>query len=285
VIGSRRVVARAIHRGLVLAHRGLSRAERLARHLPLALFDSRDIEVASIDEHYAEVGRYRDPENQTSGLFPYEQRALERYFPKPPARLLVPGAGGGRELLALRALGYDVEGFEPVASMVAAAKTALGPEAHRIWRENVQAWVRTQVQHEYDGILTGWTVWTHLVRQADRLDALRAFRRACPRGPVLLSFWRTEPVLDPLEATETASVSAGRIEQWTRTWLRQSLFGLPPLEPGTGWDAGMWVHYANEGELEREGERTGYELAHYERDGSRFPNAVLVPSRPPGKEG
>jgi hypothetical protein len=276
--GRQRAMARALHRALVLTHRGLGRAERLARALPLAVFDSPDVEAASSNEHYDEVRRYRRTDDQRAGLFPYEARALEEHFPGPPARILVPGAGAGRELLALLARGYDARGFDPVPSMVRAAKAALGRDADRIVCASVQTW-RAGEGAPFDGVLAGWTMWTHLVRAADRLETLRSFRRACPHGPVLLSFWRAEPVLDPLEAADKDG--GGRIEAWMRTWVRQRLFGLPPLEPGTGWEAGMWVHYASERELRAEADRTGYRLAFYERNGSRFPNAVLVPAVTP----
>ena len=47
------------------------------------------------------------------GLFDWEERAVERFFPRPPARVLVGGAGGGREAFALHEKGYTVVAFDP----------------------------------------------------------------------------------------------------------------------------------------------------------------------------
>jgi hypothetical protein len=50
----------------------------------------------------------------TKGLFPFEQRAISRHFPAPPATVLIGGAGAGREALVLAQQGYRVVAFEPI---------------------------------------------------------------------------------------------------------------------------------------------------------------------------
>jgi len=82
-------------------------------------------ERASQDAHYAQFRVYTTPEDQRSGLYPFERRGLA-FFPPPPARLLLHGAGAGRELFALLAMGYTVDAYEPVASFVNAASARSG---------------------------------------------------------------------------------------------------------------------------------------------------------------
>src|SRR5918994_2664192 len=51
---------------------------------------------------YSGSASYRPgSEDFRTDLFPWEEEAIERFFPRPPARVLVGGAGGGREPLAL----------------------------------------------------------------------------------------------------------------------------------------------------------------------------------------
>jgi hypothetical protein len=99
----------------------------------------------------------------------------------------------------------------------------------------------------------------------------------CPSGPLLLSFWSADPVYDPEESASGPLASAPtRLERVVEGLLRKRLLGLAPVEPGTVWARGMFVHYVTRAELEDEASRSGWRLAHYERGGGVFPHAVLV---------
>lgn len=284
------------HRGLAAAHRGVLRLDRLLAEIAVALAPP-GLDRAAAADHYRATSIYARPDHRSAGLYPFEERALSAFFPPPPARLFLPGAGGGRELLALVDRGYAVDALEPVPALADAARRALngldarGPRGlgtaartSSVRRASLEEWVEAPVG-SYDGIFTGWGLWSHLVERAARLRALRAFRAACPRGPVLLSFWRRERVFDPEErwgregepVADDPSPLAARVQAVTRGFLRARVLRLPPVEPGTVWRAGLFVHAASEAELRDEASACGYRLAHYERDGSRYPSAVLVP--------
>jgi hypothetical protein len=49
-------------------------------------------------------------------LFPWEEQVIDRFFPSSPARILVDGAGGGREVFALAERGYEVVAFQDGAA-------------------------------------------------------------------------------------------------------------------------------------------------------------------------
>ena len=55
--------------------------------------------------------RYRTVEYNNSGLFAWERTAIDRSFAG-CRRLLVTSAGGGREVIALRQRGFEIEAFE-----------------------------------------------------------------------------------------------------------------------------------------------------------------------------
>lgn len=261
---------------------GVDRFFRILSELPVVFAEPSIVRSGNI-AHYDAVSHYRDVENQNSGLFPFEKRMLDRFFPHPPARLLVPGAGGGREVIALLERGYTVDAFEPVAEQVEAANKIITARfGTRVECSTLEEWAE-HPQGTYDAIFTGWGMWTHIIHHAERVAALRAFQRVCPSGPVLLSFWRYERLLDHREEPEVPlplyPEPQNRLEKLTRGWLRQKVLRRTPIERGTGWVAGMYVHYTSEPELREEGALAGWDVAYYERDGSKYPHAVLVPQK------
>ena len=272
-----RRAARALNRTLGFAHRQLERASRLLPEIALALLDDPAIEHDGLLGNYGPKTPYVTAAHQSLGLYPFEVRALEAYFPRPPARLLLPGAGAGRELFALRESGYEVDAFDAAPPLVEAACARGGPNVVRLC--DVSTWSRatlaTALPPRCNGVFSGWGLWTHLVRRDERLEALAAFRRVCPTGPVLLSFWRREKVFNVEEDPSPQDSDA----RWMRAlrFLRRELHDDARPEPGTMWRAGMFAHLVSERELAEEAAETGYRVACYERDASRFPNAVLVP--------
>jgi hypothetical protein len=273
----------ALYSASVAAYQLSLATSRLVVEIPTALH-SPLLERAMLRGFYAHQSKYRDPQNQRSGLLPFEERMLERFFPRPPARILLHGAGGGRELGALQARGYDVTAFEPVPALVDAANREYAAGSDMVQCASVQDWDRW-LGGQYDGVFTGWALWTHLIRESDRLSALRAFSEVCPRGPVLLSFFSSATLFDEFERKGTLPPlqpeARGRLTRLTRYWLRQRLLHLPPLERGTGWGRGFYYHEVHPAELEEEAAQTRWRVAYYERDPYRYPHAVLLPADAP----
>jgi hypothetical protein len=267
-----------LFRVLRATQHGAHRANRLLTELVLALHDP-SVERLAADLHYGASPRYTDIRGH--GFYPFEVRAVRDHFPPPPARILVPGAGGGREMIALLKLGYRVVGFDPVERYVQSTRAAIGA-----WSDaecscaTIQSWAQ-RPSGRYDAILCGWGVWAHVVARADRLAGLRAFRATCPIGPVLLSFFRGD---DVFEAQERASLEPlhptpeNRIARAIRRGLRERVLRLPPLERGTGFHADFFFHQTTELELAEEAALAGYRVEYFERDASRYPNAVLRPA-------
>lgn len=261
-----RVRTRAI-KSLASGARMLARVQKSLLALPLLLRDE-ETEAELCKSYYAQAEMYREESYLASGLFPFESRMLKQFFPPPPARLLLPGAGGGRELRALREAGYCVEAFD-------ANPVLVGKSGANIRLATVGEWAPTGAT--YDGVFTGWALWTHLLRQRDRLTALRGFRQSCPSGPVLLSFWRMEKVLDHLEQQCRPEILRATQHDGLLRALANAL-GREPTERGTVFStSGFFAHLVSEAELVEECERTGYRLAYYERNGSRYPHAIVVP--------
>jgi hypothetical protein len=132
------------------------------------------------------------------GLFPWEM-AMLRTDPFPSrGRLLLGGAGGGRELAALLELGYRVVAFEPSALSEAAlvvARRAQDAEVHiASYRDivHLMSGERTALarafEEPFDGIVLGWGSLSHVTDSAVRHRLLPALRTLAPGAPILCSF-------------------------------------------------------------------------------------------------
>jgi hypothetical protein len=271
---SMRLLARG-HRAVSRTHRQIGVVRFLVGEVPLVLYTPW-LERASIHDFH-ETTRAYVGDAQRAGLHPFEQRLVRAYFPPPPARVLVHGAGGGREALALCDLGYAVEAHEPVLPMRRAAADLLAGRAP-VGALSLQAWAQRPTGR-FDAVVLGWGLWSYVIRQVDRLEALRSLQRVCA-GPVLMSFFRTgspfsaredRPALSPLHPTW----SGGRV-RFTRHTLRERVLGLPPLERGIGWNGHSYYHSVDPAELREEAALASMRVVWLEEDAWKFPSAVLV---------
>ncbi|HET6616274.1 MAG TPA: class I SAM-dependent methyltransferase [Gemmatimonadota bacterium] len=149
-------------------------------------------QLHSIGERYYRGERgYRTDDYNRTGLFDWERRAVEQHFAG-RKRLLVMAVGGGREVLALRKLGFDVDGFESDPDLVRFANGFLE-------KEGLAADIRwtpwdhgPDTDRTYDGVIVGWGAYM-LIRGRDRrVRFLRELRdRVAPGAPLLLSFYTT----------------------------------------------------------------------------------------------
>jgi hypothetical protein len=137
-------------------------------------------------------------------LFNWEAEAIASAFPDPPGRVLIGGAGGGREAFALAARGYQVVAFEPSAdlarSMLQHAPAGISIEA-LIGRYEDLPWLTSaatgarldvRLQSPFAAALLGWASFSHLRTATARVAALRGVGELTS-GPVVLSFYTRRP--------------------------------------------------------------------------------------------
>ncbi len=139
------------------------------------------------------------------GLFAWESTAIERFFPAPPARILIGGAGGGREAWALFELGYDVCAFEPSEVLVRAfadhrGTLSDGPTMYRAGYQDLPRLEEPGGEDSgskqptdltelgpFDAGILGWGSLSHLASDAECREAVGWFSRVV-RGPILASW-------------------------------------------------------------------------------------------------
>jgi len=133
-------------------------------------------------------------------LFPWEAAAVRDHFDPPPGRVLLGGAGGGREAFALAERGYEVVAFEPAPELAEAMadRAASMPlvRAFRAGYEDLPQLFSPSPTEEgahlrdlgpFAAAVMGWGSFSHLATRAARIDALRVVGEATT-GPLLVSF-------------------------------------------------------------------------------------------------
>jgi hypothetical protein len=170
---------------------------------------SRSVLDAYNDLAYERTPIYRAGTRQfRETLFNWEAEAIAGAFPDPPGRVLVGGAGGGREAFALAARGYEVVAFEPSAglarSMVQHAPLGVSVDA-LIGRYEELPWltdaatgasVDVRLRGPFAAVLLGWASFSHLRTRAARVAALRVLGELTT-GPLVLSFYTRRPRSTP----------------------------------------------------------------------------------------
>jgi hypothetical protein len=239
----------ATYRALLIFH-SLLRAAFAGLWLGLL---ERDTLLKINERYYAEHQRYLDDDYNRRGLFAWERAMLERYFP-PGERLLVVGAGGGREVLALRELGFEAHGLECNGALVAASNTLL--ETH-----GLPPCVRFAPPDtcpagplRYGGLIVGWGAYMLIQGRERRTALLREMRaQVDPGAPLLVSFFPRSPAARRFRVI--AEVANG---------LRR-LTGRGPLELGDDLEP-EYVHYFTQEELAAELRAGGFVLSAYHEE-------------------
>jgi SAM-dependent methyltransferase len=193
-----------------------------------------------LDERYA-----------LQGLFGWEEPFVRKFL-KPDDRILIVGSGSGREVIALRRDGYNVEGLEP-----AAAAAELSREIMR--KAGVQAHVRiggietVALDGHFDLFIFSWYCYSYIAHRPTRVAALRSARaHLAPGGRIILSYIVGEPIPKRLPITLAALVARVSGAGW-----RPEKNDVVSFEPG-----GLhFEHHFAPGEIEDEAREAGLQVA------------------------
>lgn len=193
-------------RGDLLVRRYLStrrERDRIARGIGaafdglwLGLLDGEQLHA--LDERFyderiehvdGDAQRYDDDAYNARGLFDWEEAAVRGHFPA-GARVVVTGAGGGREVLALLEQGFDAVGYEPNERFATAGADFLSRRGHR---DRLRPSARDVFPGEIescDCVVVGWGSYMLIAGRQRRIAFLRAARQRLREGdPLLLSFF------------------------------------------------------------------------------------------------
>lgn len=178
----------------------VDRSRHVLRGAAEAFFDGA---LSSEEKEALGVRLYaaRPTQGHATGLAPWEAAWFEKRLPPPPARLLVTGAGDGREVVALADQGYLVDACEPQpdASAVCHARHPAGEVICASYADLCQAVLdggggdcARLAGRRYDAVVLGWGSFTHVLTERGRARLLEACSRLCPNGPILMSYWKRQ---------------------------------------------------------------------------------------------
>lgn len=234
-------VSRLVGHGLITATRTLAYASAgLLRRDQLGRAIAGRWSRWGLDENYALLG-----------LFGWEEPFVRRFL-KPDDRILIVGSGSGREVIALRRDGYNVEGLEP-----ATAAAELSREIMK--KAGVQARVRiggietVELDGVFDLFIFSWYCYSYIAHRATRVAALRSARaHLAPGGRIILSYIIGEPI--PKRLPFTVAAFAARL---TRAGWTPDKNDVLSFEPG-----GLhFEHHFGPGEVEDEARAAGLKVA------------------------
>jgi len=141
-----------------------------------------------VDEYYYSKlwKKYSTDDYNKAGLYNWEKKAINKYFKK-CKRLLVAGAGAGREILALYHMGFDdIDGFECNPKLVEFGNELLKNEKINATIHHVPHDQCPNDSKIYDGIIIGWGTYMLIQGKNNRIAFLRKLRdKARDHSPIL----------------------------------------------------------------------------------------------------
>ncbi|MGI8605732.1 MAG: class I SAM-dependent methyltransferase [Gaiellaceae bacterium] len=259
-----------------LADAGYRIFERTRSELVAALAPD-PVLVRFNDLAYGESGFYR-PETTSfrEYLFPWEEFVVRELFPSPPARILVGGAGGGREAFALLGLGFEVVAFEP-SRQLAEFMATRAPEGASLQvycggyedlprLEPLEAAPAVELPDlgSFDAAVAGWGSFSHLRTEAVRVTTLEAFGHVTA-GPILVSFLGLKDAPSPQHRSRL-----GRLRRWVPRRAGRELGDVFSAYIG-------FYHRTDEAEVRTQSRAAGLEVVHgqFDERDTNWPHVVL----------
>ncbi len=156
------------------------------------LLDARDLDQITLSSYATDFGAGFDTAHHNqNGLWPWEEAAFARHI-APASRILVAGAGGGREMIWLARMGHDVVGFDASEDLVEACRVNLAQAGVSARVEWVPAGQVPMPSRTFDAVIVGRGVYHHIARRARRIAFLTALSAHLkPDAPLLLGEFLT----------------------------------------------------------------------------------------------
>ena len=215
------------------------------------------------------------------GLFDWERMAFATPPFPPGGRILLGGAGGGRELHVLCGMGFDVVAFEPSERLCEGARQSVSayPNSTVVrasYGDLVTAAERRPgplaahaLNTSFDAVLFGLASFNYVFTESDRRALLRATRAIAPKAPLLLGF-----------VSRPQGAETGRLDR-LRPAIRRlfKLLKAPSARcPGDSFTSYTgFIHDLTLDEVRTAADRSGYRIVYCRQGPPPHPHALLMP--------
>ena len=167
--------------------------EALWRVIWLGLLDMKELNEITLAYYMGKSGFEEEEFNLHQGLWPWESSAIQTYF-KGKRRVLVAGAGGGREVIALARSGYDVTAFDFSSYLIAACRRNVEKAGCVAQILDAPPDEVPEGLGDFDALLIGRGFYHHIPRRTRRIAFLKACRVSLkPGAPIIISDFFTRP--------------------------------------------------------------------------------------------
>jgi SAM-dependent methyltransferase len=250
-------LGRWLFAGLYLCGRTFERASTLFFHAAAGAAPLADLRAAIQREW---DGQAAHSESYIGSGLTLWERDFYLAFLKPDDRVLVIGCGTGRDLLALRQLGYRAEGLDLGPWCTARARAVLqsrGLEAP-VYSGAIET---TEVPGAFDAFIFSWLCYGYIPQSAARFHVLRKLRaHLTSGGRILLTYEpaRTVPRRLPIRLAQLV----GRLSR--SDWRPE--YGDVVRLAGPGRSFEHYEHQFTREGLEQEARAAGLTVAFHEQD-------------------
>ena len=171
--------------------------------------------LAVTDQYYTSVwGRYHSRAHNLSGLFEWEKRIITQYYQN-CQQLLIGSVGGGREVLALAKLGYQIDAFECAELLFSECQQLIQQEALSAQVFPALPNSVPELPNKYTGAIIGWGSYIHMPGRDRRIQLLKQYHHYLqPHAPLLLSFF-VRPTTTP---QQYLTYRVARLVGWFNPW-------------------------------------------------------------------
>jgi SAM-dependent methyltransferase len=201
-------------------------------------------------------------------LYFWERNVYDQFLEK-GERILIVGAGTGRDLLALADAGYEVVGVEPAPEAAAAARRLLAARGHSA--HVIEAFFEDAIlPGTFDAIVFSYVCYSHIPQSSHRIAGLQqAAQHLKAGGRIILTY------LSVATAFRTSGLKVMRLASWlTRSdWRPERNDRLEPIDINER--LAQYEHWFPPGELESEIGAAGLKIV-YHRLRPEMPTVVLV---------
>jgi 2-polyprenyl-3-methyl-5-hydroxy-6-metoxy-1,4-benzoquinol methylase len=152
----------------------------------LHVLNADDLDAVTMASYSNQAGaEFDSEEHNLGGLWSWEEAAFRQCLSE-RANVLIAGAGGGREMIALAKMGFNVFGFDASEDLTKACRDNLqeaGVPGEIVFAPPGEVPSRSQT---YDALVVGRGVYHHIPGRARRIKFLKACRQLLKDGSPLV---------------------------------------------------------------------------------------------------